>query len=339
MKKVRVSVIVPCYNHADYLKMCLQSIFYQTFQDFEVIVVDDASTDHTPNIVKEFSDSRLCYIRHKKNLGPASALNTGINLSKGDFIAIIGADDLMRSDNLGIKVDILSKHPNIGVVYSNAEIIDEDGTVIGLARKQISDGALFIEKPFARLIYGNFITASAVVIRKSCFEKVGLFDSGLRYGEDWDMWLRLAYYYNFGYIDIPLVQYRLHLRTKSLSKQNYSGNKDLVSMKRIMSKIFCKFNLEAQGYSYEKVYWSNYFRMLNNKLNVLPVCQVVGFYVKGIKAYPSYLKNLKGNMIFSLKLFCYFVFPKPLLLFLRRLKYRRWLWISYLRKRKATSVY
>jgi glycosyltransferase involved in cell wall biosynthesis len=327
--EIKVSVIIPCYNHADYLRLCLRSIFHQTFKWFEVIVVDDASTDNTPYVIKEFKDSRLCYVRHRKNLGVSSALNTGINLSRGEFIAIIGADDLMKPDNLFVKVDVLSKYPSIGLVYSNAEIIDEDGTIIGLAKKQKSDGKLFVEKTFDKLLYGNFITASSVMVRKSCFEKVGLFDTELHYAEDWDMWLRLAYFYNFGYVDIPLVQYRLHLRTKSLSQQNYSENKDLAYMERIINKIFFEFSLQKEGYSYRKIYWSNYLRMLNNKLGILPTYQVIRFYVKGIKMYPNYLNNLKRNIIFILRLIWYFMLPRQLLVYLRHFRFKYNLWISH----------
>jgi glycosyltransferase involved in cell wall biosynthesis len=326
--EIKVSVIIPCYNHADYLRLCLRSVFHQTFKGFEVIVVDDASTDNTPNVIKEFKDSRLCYVRHRKNFGVSSALNTGINLSRGEFIAIIGADDLMKPDNLFVKVDILSKYPSIGLVYSNAEIIDEDGTIIGLAKKQKSDGKLFVEKPFDRLLYGNFITASSVMVRKSCFEKVGLFDTELHYAEDWDMWLRLAYFYNFGYVDIPLVQYRLHLRTKSLSQQNYSENKDLAYMERVINKIFFEFSLQKEGYSYRKIYWSNYFRMLNNKLGILPTYQIMKLYICAIKKYPNYLKNLKKIIIFLMKLICYSILPKKLLIILRQFRYKYHLLMS-----------
>lgn len=317
--KPKVSVIIPCYNYADFLKLCLQSILIQTFQDFEIIVVDDASTDHTPEVVREFRDSRLRYVRHEKNLGPAAAHNTGLELAQGEYVTGIGADDLMKSDNIATKVDVLERYPDIGLVHSNAEIIDEAGYIIGLARRTEDRIQVCRERLFSKLLYGNFIVASSAIVRKACYQKVGLYDPELRHGEDWDMWLRLAYHYDFAYISSPLVQHRLHLR--SLRYLNFAENKDLLAMEKIIKKAFEEFDLESEGYSYKQVYWSNYFRMLNNKLGVLPLRQVLKLYAKGLSAYPEYLLNPK-SVIFLLKATAYTVLPGPVLTRLREQKYK-----------------
>jgi glycosyltransferase involved in cell wall biosynthesis len=318
--KPKVSVIIPCYNYADYLKICLQSVLAQTFQDFEIIVVDDSSTDHTPEVVKEFRDSRLRYVRHEKNLGPATAQNTGIKLACGEYIAAIGADDLMKPNNLAIKVAILERYPEVGLVHSNAEIIDEIGRVIGTACKETGLRDVQQERLFEKLLYGNFIVASSILVRKACYQKVGLYDPKLRYGEDWDMWLRLAYHYDFGYLDSPLVQHRLHQR--SLRHQSYFENKDLLAMDKIIRKVFQEFDLASKGYSYQRIYWSNYFRMLNNKLGVLSLRHILKLYARGLRTYPRYLLSFNKNAVFLGKLIAYTVLPRPVLMRLRKQKYK-----------------
>jgi glycosyltransferase involved in cell wall biosynthesis len=316
----KVSVIIPCYNYADFLKICLESVLNQTFQDFEVIIVDDASTDYTAEIVLSYKDHRIKYIRHERNLGPSAAFNTGINLSQGKYIAIIGADDIMKPENLSEKVKILENYPEIGLVHSNAEIIDETGQVIGLARKLIAPNKVEIEKKlFDRLLYGNFIIASSVVARRDCYQKVGAYDTNLRHAEDWDMWLRLAYHYDFGYINSPLIQYRFH--RKSLQHRNFAEHKDLLAMQRIIEKVFQEFDLDSKGYSYQHVYWSNYFRMLNNKLGVIPLREVLKLYLRGLRMYPKRLMSLK-NAIFWGKVVGHIVFPQVVLESLRGLKYK-----------------
>ncbi len=332
--KPKVSVIIPCYNYADFLKLCLESVLNQTFQDFEIIVVDDYSTDHTVEVVFSYKDPRIRYIRHEKNLGPSAAFNTGINLSQGKYITIIGADDIMKPENLSEKIKILENYPNISLVHSNAEIIDETNQIIGLARKgNIPNKVQREERLFDRLLYGNFIIASSVVVRRECYQKVGFYDTNLRYAEDWDMWLRMATYYEFAYIDTPLIRYRLHM--KSLRHSHYIDNKDLSTMEAVINKIFESFNLERKGYSYEQVYWHNYFRLLNNKLGILSFRQILKLYLKGLSQYPKYFLYLK-NIRFIAKVILYALFPSKILIQLRKKKYMMWLqrYTKNLRKEK-----
>jgi glycosyltransferase involved in cell wall biosynthesis len=319
--KPKVSVIIPCYNYADYLKICLQSVLAQTFQDFEIIVVDDSSTDHTPEVVKDFSDPRLRYVRHEKNLGPAAAFNTGINLAQGKYITVIGADDVMMPDNIAVKVDILEHYPDIGLVHSNAELIDESGRILGKAHSRRCFDRVQKRSSFNDLLLnGNFIVASSVFVPKRCYEKVGLYDPDLTHSEDWDMWLRIAYHYDFAYLDSCLIQYRVH--DNSLRHRNYISGDDWKAFDRILKRLFQQFPLASQGYCFKQVYWSTYFRMLNNKLGLLPLRSVLGLYLRGLRAFPQYLFTRK-NVLFLMKCIIYGIFPQVAINWLRKVKRRK----------------
>jgi len=123
----KVSVIIPTYNRANFLRSAIQSVLNQTFKDFEVIVVDDASTDNTRQLIHEFVDDRICYIAHNKNRGGSASRNTGIESSKGKFIAFLDDDDMWMPTKLEKQLLLVNMNPEISVVYTGARIIDKDG--------------------------------------------------------------------------------------------------------------------------------------------------------------------------------------------------------------------
>jgi glycosyltransferase involved in cell wall biosynthesis len=320
----RVSIIIPNFNYADYLRTCLRSVLRQTFQDFEVIVVD-SSTDNSPEVFREFNDPRLKYVRDEVCLGPAVAFNIGLSQSKGEFFAGIGADDAMLPDNLKIKITCLDRNPDIGLIHSNAYAIDESGRIIGAiaerkAMDSVSDEPVIAPTSFEKLLFANFIIASSAVVRRECLDKIGLFDSDLRHSEDWDMWLRLSWNYNFAYIDKPLVLHRLH--RKSLRVQNTFDNTDMDAVQRILKKTFRAFSLESQGYSFEKLYSTHYFNLLNVRFGLLPNRQILKLYIEGLRGYPGYFL-CRDNIRFLSNLVAFSILPKRILASLRELKYRR----------------
>lgn len=287
MKPPLLSVILTTFNYARYLPGCIKSVLSQSFGDFELIVVDDGSTDHTPEIIRQFHDSRLIYIRHERNLGPSMAKNTGIKRAKGRYLGFIGADDLRKEENLEMKVGILERNPEVGLVHSNVEMIDREGRVLYTKYEVDSQVAVHQRQPFEKLLKGNFITASTVVIRRECIDYVGFFDSELRHSEDWDMWLRIAYFYDFIYVARPLVQYRIH--QWSLSQRNIRADWDLIALERIFRRLFHSFRLEERGYDFKEVFWPNYFREVNGKLGKISTEHFLRLYLRGLKSYPKFL--------------------------------------------------
>lgn len=203
-----VSVIIPTYNYGTFVIQAVQSVLNQTFSDLEVIVVDDGSTDDTVERIHSITDPRLHYI-YQRNSGLPASRNTGIRSAKGKYIAFLDADDCWMPNKLEIQLPILQEDESIGLVYGSYYVIDTEGKIIALRRaSELPRNAL------PRLIMGNLVSGSATtsIIRRECVDRVGLFKEDLISCEDWDMWLRIAEVYNFGYVKEPVAMIRLHDR-------------------------------------------------------------------------------------------------------------------------------
>jgi glycosyltransferase involved in cell wall biosynthesis len=186
----KVSVIVPAYNVAPYLKAALESLRQQSFQTFEVLVVDDGSTDETAAIAQSFcqKDDRFQLLR-KSNGGLSSARNYGMRHAKSDYIALLDADDVYHPDKLAVHAARLAAEPSIGVTYSVSRAIRDNGrsTWFTLSGKPVH------ADPLVALMCKNFIGhGSNAVFRKEIVDTIGDFDETLRSSEDLDFWLRFA---------------------------------------------------------------------------------------------------------------------------------------------------
>lgn len=217
-----MSVIVPTYNHARYLPEAINSVLQQSFQDYEVIVVDDGSTDNTRDVVAEFTDKRIHYI-YQKNKGLAGARNTGLREARGEFVAFLDADDLYLPCKLEVQVRFLTENPDYGFVAGGWNYIDHDGKIIGGYNPwPHPPDELSIES----WLYGCRVNPVAVFVCRSWVEKVGGFDESLRQVEDWDMWSRLAYAgCKMGWVDGVVCSYRYSpgQMTKNAAVQTQSG--------------------------------------------------------------------------------------------------------------------
>lgn len=207
-----VSIILPTYNRAHLLPRAILSILHQTYPNFELIIVDDASTDETPRVVKGFDDPRIRYIRHKHNQGAAAARNTGIKASRGTYIAFQDSDDEWLPHKLARQMNVMTQlSQEIGVVYSSFWYV-KDGSKRIFPPKSRKLASIFpskvrkLEGCVNRALFrGNFITPQAALVRESCFDRAGLFDVCLPRFQDWELWLRISKYYHFKYIDTPLL--------------------------------------------------------------------------------------------------------------------------------------
>jgi len=199
----KVSVVLPTYNRAHTLERAVRSVLNQTHKDFELIVVDDGSTDNTRDIVVSFADGRIRYIKHESNKGVAEARNTGIGASRASLIAFQDSDDEWLPHKLALQVEAMHKAgEHVGVVYSAFWREREGNTAIIIPGSEIqqTDGDLS-----SILLKHNFVTLQATLIKKECFDTLGLFDSKLRIFDDWDGILRIAQKYAFVFIAEPLV--------------------------------------------------------------------------------------------------------------------------------------
>lgn len=201
----KVSVVIPAYNAMSYLPETLDSVLEQTFTDFEVLIIDDGSSDAIQSWVAEtVTDPRMKLIS-QTNQGLSAARNTGIANAQGQYIAFLDADDLWAPTKLEEQVRCLDENPTVGLVYNWIALIDADGKPTGRIMGGDIEGNVLTE-----ILQRNIIDCPSVLVRQECFEKVGVFDPTLRSVEDWDMWIRIAMHYSFAVTKKPLVCYRQH---------------------------------------------------------------------------------------------------------------------------------
>jgi hypothetical protein len=212
-----VSICIATYNHAGFLPRCLDSILAQTFQDFEMVIVNDGSTDNTHQILMDYQErypEKVRYFWHPgfANKGISATTNRAIQEARGKYIAFIGSDDTWHPEKLELQVALLEQHPEYGYVYSYAELIDEwDHVLPGLYGVDITHDS----NPTGRMIIFCHQPAMTVVLKRNCLDEIEWFDESLVYG-DWDLMLRLTALWPAGFIDRPLACYRLH--GKNISK-------------------------------------------------------------------------------------------------------------------------
>ena len=223
--KPLVSMIVLCYNQAQFVVETLESVKAQTYKPTQLIIFDDCSSDDSVAVIEKWlleNDVECIFIRHERNQGICKSLNQALSHAIGKYISMIASDDIWLPDKIATQVEIMESQPDqVGVVYSDAFRIDEDGNV--LPDKFIPADRRLPEMPQGQilntLLEGNFIPGMATLIRRSCFDKVGPYDESLRW-EDWDMWMRIARDYHFAYSPVPSARYRVHPKSVSHSNRN-----------------------------------------------------------------------------------------------------------------------
>ena len=199
-----VSVIIPSYNMAQFLPQAVDSALGQSYLNLEVLIVDDGSTDNTTEVVRRWEGDSRVRVHRQSNGGLSNARNSGIALSYAPFIALLDADDSWVPEKLSRQMPLFQGRPEIGVVYSGYQRIDERGQGLPTGPTSMHRGWVS-----GRLLIENFVPASSVVVRRECFERFGRFDEALRTGEDYDMWLRLSAHYQFDFVAERTMRYRI----------------------------------------------------------------------------------------------------------------------------------
>lgn len=216
----RVSVIIPVYNQGQFLTEAVESVLSQTFQNFEILLVDDGSTDQSPEIIKEYTQKypqKIKYLEHQNHThaGVSPSRNLGIQHAAGEYIALIDSDDLWLPEKLEKQIEILDMHQEVGLVYCALEVIDENGkptqkmynsSVIGGGIPGKMDDVF--EEFFS--ITMTMWLGSTPLVRKHILFEIGLFDNDLTHGEDAVVSIKIAYLYPLFFLPQPLVKYRVH---------------------------------------------------------------------------------------------------------------------------------
>jgi len=235
---ISVTVVVPAYNAAQYLSETIESVLAQTFNDFELLIIDDGSTDNTAEIAHQYSqqDSRV-KLFSQQNQGVSVARNMGIQMAQGEFVAFLDSDDQWLSDKLAVHIEHLTSQPELGISFAKVEFMTPDSKPTG----QFSNSSLTNISP-VQLYYENLIiTPSNVVIRRVVFEQIGDFDVNLKGNEDAELFLRASCRgWKVEGIERVLTLYRISVGSAS-------------SQLSRMEEDWNKFNKKVESYAPEMI--------------------------------------------------------------------------------------
>lgn len=217
----RVSVIMPSYNHANFIGASIQSILNQSLDDIELLIVDDGSTDSSNEIIRSFSDPRVIHIPLRYNIGACEAMNIALNRASADLVAVCNSDDLWEPDKLQRQAAALAAMPNVGAVFSDVTWIDDRGEVLD-GPSQPTFRNIFVQPNRSRHAWirylietGNCLCHPSVLIRRKVYEDVGQYNNFLRQLPDLDMWIRVLQRYEIAVSADRLVRFRIHDRNTS----------------------------------------------------------------------------------------------------------------------------
>lgn len=254
MTEEKVSIIIPAYNAADYIREAVDSALAQTYPDVEVVVVDDGSTDNTKHVLEPYISARKIKYVYEANKGLAGARDTGVKSAQGAYIAFLDADDLFLPEKVAEQVKVLEAHPDFGVCYSDLLHFTDSPSGVPEERKFYHHRYKYPSGDvFGSLLRRQFINPLAVMARSEVFEKYGYFDENLRRSEDWDLWLRWSRAgVKFYYLDKPLAHYRMR------GVGNLSSAESEPAMKEKNLELFSRLgeNLseeEKKKYKFEKI--------------------------------------------------------------------------------------
>jgi glycosyltransferase involved in cell wall biosynthesis len=203
MRRPKISIVIPAYNAESTIIETIESVQKQTFSDFEIIIIDDGSTDNTVEVIKNIHDRRIQVISYEHR-GVSAARNQGISYANGELIAFLDADDLWTPDKLELQLAALEKYPEAGVAYSWTYFMYQQGKVIKPGHPVYFKGDVY-----ANLLVENFLAhGSNPLIRRQVIDCIGEYDLGLTHSEDWDFYIRLASHCDFALVPKHQIFYR-----------------------------------------------------------------------------------------------------------------------------------
>jgi glycosyltransferase involved in cell wall biosynthesis len=297
-----ISVVIASYNHAPYIKEAINSIFYQTFQNFEIIITDDGSSDNSIEIIQEIEDERIKLFVFEKNQGACAAINNCILNAKGKYIAVMNSDDVWLKDKLEIQFSYLTNNQNIDAVFSSAEFLDENMKPFkkseipfysDIFKKSNRSSGKWLEQFF---FAGNCLCHPSILIKKECYDVIGLYDNRYRQLPDLDMWIKFCKRFKLHVMQDNLVKFRVlngnkNASSPSLSNQIRGRHEANLIMKSFFDNM--SINIFKEGFS---------AHLINNNFttNEEYECEKAFLYLK-MSVYEilgiELLYNLLGNKI------------------------------------------
>ncbi len=307
---VKISLVIPTYNCGRYLYDAIDSVIKQEYKDFEVIIVDDGSTDSTKDLVAEWQKKypRLVRYFYQNNLGPGMARNKGIKEAKGEYIAFLDADDTLEEKSLGKRLEVFNRCEDIGLVFSDYYLIDSpnnqskprlkekmflDKFSESIASKD--DGLILFNSRFFQLsvILNQHIHTGTVMVRKEILDALGGFENNLRAGEDQLMWYKISQKYKVAFVNLPLSYYNRY--RGFLTKNDYILYNDSISfLKKLLS--FVNFDNSLINITKERIsYFSHllgYYFILKGERQRAISCykQGIAYNIKGSSNWKGLIK-------------------------------------------------
>lgn len=230
----KVSVLIPVFNAEKYLAEAIDSIISQTWEDWELVIINDGSTDSSLSIIESYTDKRIRLINNELNLGLIKTLNKGIELCKGEYVARMDADDVAHPERLQKQVSFLDQNHNHILCGTNADIINNKGEIVGKIMNPTSNTLLQIS-----LLFTNPFIHPSMMIRKSAF-KESLFDEKALHVEDFELWTRLATKGKIANLEQALLKYRWHDSNVSIKHANIQERAKNEIIKRQLLKLDIK---------------------------------------------------------------------------------------------------
>jgi glycosyltransferase involved in cell wall biosynthesis len=275
-----VSVVIATYNYGEFLAAAIDSVIEQSFQDLEIVIVDDGSNDGTPDVVRPYLDNiRVRYIR-TEHLGQPAAKNAGIRAASGEFVAFLDADDLWLPSKLEKQVALLRSDERLGVVHTGVQPMNQFGQLVTIHEERPRYRGWVLEQIFHR----PFVCFSSSMIRRSVLDAVGWFDEGIPLAIDYDLWLRVALKYRFDHLDERLVLYRSG--HANLSRRMVERSR---CVRIIMQRFLMEFGgRERLGKQIRKTVWAEHCcdtAMAYGKRNPL---RAIGWYSRALASSPCY---------------------------------------------------
>lgn len=249
-----VSIILPTYNRANYLPYSINSVLAQSYDIFELYIIDDGSSDNTVDVVNNYlNDDRVHYI-YQDNQGQSVARNEGLKRAKGDFICFLDSDDLYKPDKLVKQIDILKSNRKIDIVHGDEDLIDKDGRILSKKNMNRYSGMIY-----EKLLIDNSVSIITVMARKKCFDEMGGFDESIEVGDDYDLWLRFSAKYRYHYEPEYFAQYRImDDQISSDKKRRFESNRNTIERflkehpdllnKDEIKYIWCQFYIRRGRY-------------------------------------------------------------------------------------------
>jgi glycosyltransferase involved in cell wall biosynthesis len=243
-----VSVIMPTCNQSAYLREAVASLIAQTLHEWELLVVDDGSTDDTPAVLRAFSDEPRVRAFHQPNSGQAVARNLALRHARGKYVAFLDSDNRWLPGKLRYQVDYLEMHPEVDVLYGAIQLIDDSGTVLGVQERYRPTGTIWRD-----LLVDNYVTFNTTILDRRLLQEYGGQDPTVRFGPDFDLWLRMSTRCRFEYLPRVVCEYRIEGRRISNNvTQRMRANRGAIGR-------FLAENRGLLGWSERRVVWSAFY--------------------------------------------------------------------------------